>query len=193
MVRLQSRSGGYHSVSPTPKGESVAEAFFVEVNMRITNLHDRFWSKVDVKQASDCWNWKAAVRNKKEGYGAFWMNGRHNPAPRVALILAGRYTEGYVVCHKCDNPSCCNPDHLFLGTNLDNEKDKVNKNRQAFGSKNGMAKLSEEDVKHIKSVVEQNKLHGKRLKNGVIEHLASTFNVSQSCIQDVLYRRWRHV
>lgn len=153
------------------------------------SLAERFWSKVSVLGENDCWPWLAAVRNKKEGYGAFWLNGKHQPSARVALILSGRFEDGKQALHRCDNPSCCNPSHLFLGTHQDNNTDKVIKKRHAFGSKNGFSKLTEEQVVFIKQNVPRD---GKE-HPGLRKSLADKYGVSVSCITDVITRGWRHV
>lgn len=114
-------------------------------------LETRFWSKVDRRGADECWPWLAAVRRKDEGYGAFYVDGRHRPAPRVAWTLThGPIAPGLVVCHRCDNPRCCNPAHLFLGTPQDNDADRVAKGRQARGSRNAASRLREWDVWFIR-------------------------------------------
>ena len=114
---------------------------------RAPSLEVRFWSKVDRQDAADCWPWLASVRRKDEGYGAFCIDGKHRPASQVAWMLAnGPIPAGMVVCHRCDNPGCCNPAHLFIGTPQDNDADRVAKGRQAKGSRNASAKLQEFDV-----------------------------------------------
>ena len=83
-------------------------------------------------------------------YGAFWMNGKNNRAHRAAFELHhGRKPNG-VVLHSCDNPLCCNPNHLSEGTQLDNMVDMVRKGRSLVGIKNPMCKLSAEDIEHIR-------------------------------------------
>ena len=90
---------------------------------------ERFWNKVmKIVETDECWEW-IAFKNK-DGYGLFGYNGKNQKAHRVSWQLHnGPIPDGLCVLHKCDNPSCVNPNHLFLGTNADNIKDRVNKNR----------------------------------------------------------------
>lgn len=95
---------------------------------------DRFWEKV--KKTDYCWNWTGSKRNK--GYGAFGytVNGRtiQGRAHRYSYELhIGDIPQGLFVLHRCDNPACVNPDHLFLGTNEDNIKDMLSKGRHVSG------------------------------------------------------------
>src|SRR3990167_3261212 len=98
----------------------------------------RFWSKVE--KTEKCWIW---IRGRdKDGYGHFSIGNRENnrpvPAHRVAWQLTnGEIPKGLFVLHKCDNPPCVRPDHLFLGDVKDNAIDMVLKGRQATGLKNG--------------------------------------------------------
>lgn len=81
-----------------------------------------------------CWEWKGG--RSEEGYGGFMFNYKRRSASRTSYEQnVGEIGEGLCVLHSCDNPPCCNPSHLFLGTNLDNIKDKVAKGRQANGDK----------------------------------------------------------
>ena len=85
---------------------------------------ERFWSKV-TKVEHGCWTW-----GNRANYGVFTAKGRTFLAHRVAMELSGRLTDRSLqVCHSCDNPPCCNPDHLWLGTNNDNIRDKMAKGR----------------------------------------------------------------
>ena len=99
-------------------------------------VEERFWEKV--KKSTDCWNWTAGTNSK--GYGRI-LNSRKEcegeiSAHRLSWVLHnGPIPEGLQVLHNCDNPPCVRPDHLFLGTNLDNMRDKKNKGRSANSNK----------------------------------------------------------
>lgn len=92
------------------------------------NSEERFWIYVQ-KTENECWEWQGAKNLK--GYGKYLLNGKMMLAHRASWIIHnGTIKNGLCVCHKCDNPPCVNPDHLFLGTNHDNIDDMVNKGRQ---------------------------------------------------------------
>lgn len=97
------------------------------------NIEERFWIKVDIRGPDECWEWIAAKYSN--GYGAFREErGKQTTAHRTAYRLAvGPIPEGTAVCHKCDNRSCVNPNHLFCGTQQDNINDMIQKGRQAKG------------------------------------------------------------
>lgn len=92
----------------------------------------RFNAKVIQRGPGECWPWAAATN--LGGYGIFQINGKPYGAHRVAYIIKnGDIPEPMCVCHTCDNPPCCNPAHLWLGTMTDNRADCVRKGRQAKG------------------------------------------------------------
>lgn len=113
---------------------------------------DRLLAKITIDAETGCWNWTAG--KFPDGYGQFVEVKRSRGAHRVSYELhRGHIPKGMLVCHRCDNRGCINPDHLFLGTNSENMADMTAKSRQARGSSNGRAKLTEADVLAIKSAV----------------------------------------
>jgi hypothetical protein len=95
----------------------------------------RFWNKVDRKAPYECWPWLGKARcGKSMLYGQFWLNGKNATPHRISYQLANQGFDFTLhVLHKCDNPICVNPSHLFLGTNSDNIRDKMNKGRWKGG------------------------------------------------------------
>jgi hypothetical protein len=117
------------------------------------STEDRFWSKVDKSGGQDaCWPWTR--KPNTGGYGQFSIGrGKNIRVNRAAFLFSGGpIPEGLHVLHKCDNPMCCNPKHLFVGTHADNMADRSKKNRQArlLGEKNPYAKLSNKQVFALK-------------------------------------------
>lgn len=156
------------------------------------NQTECFWSKVDVrKNKKDCWNWLGA--KKPSGYGNVRVDKVYRIAHRVAFeICNGEIPSGYIVCHICDNPSCCNPNHLMLGTTKSNAADMLIKNRQktalraSRGVNNGMSKLKDEDIIYIRQLYE--------MKEKNQYELALMFGVSQPAIGAIVRNEtWRHV
>ena len=116
----------------------------------LRSLEERFWSKVDMSGGShDCWPWTGC--RDAQGYGRFSVGGSSRKASGVALALAtgAAYGEKHAL-HRCDNPPCCNPEHLFAGDNAANVADRVAKGRTASGPLNGLAKLTAKDVIEIR-------------------------------------------
>lgn len=123
---------------------------------RVAAMSDRFWVKIAVGSEDECWIWLAC--RDHNGYGRFVVRyGRYvTKAHRVAWLLKhGAIPDGLLVCHSCDNPACCNPGHLFIGTVQDNSDDMVNKGRQARehglpGENNPNALLTNEQAREIR-------------------------------------------
>ena len=132
----------------------------------------RFWSKVDKSDLEGCWIWTAGCF--KQGYGAFSLNGKAYYAHRVAYRLTqGSIPTSLQVCHTCDNPPCCNPDHLFLGTQLTNMQDMALKGRQRG------TKLNWEAVLQI------------RASDGLLKDAAKQFGISESYVSNIRANRVR--
>jgi hypothetical protein len=100
--------------------------------------------------------------------------------------VRGSFDEALRVLHRCDNPPCCNPAHLFLGTDADNSDDKVSKSRHPHGVTHGRAKLTEDDVRAIRATYAAEPVSQMTL--------AALYGVNQTIISDVVLRRsWKHI
>lgn len=119
----------------------------------------RFWTKVSVGRGLDaCWRWDASVVQGK-GYGQFKLDGKMLHAHRLAYeLIHGPIPGAMHVCHRCDNPSCVNPDHLFVGSAMDNVRDCMEKGRRrrgAWGEASNFAKITAEQVLDIREMARQ--------------------------------------
>lgn len=149
----------------------------------------RFWAKVKQGQPDECWPFMAS-RNAA-GYGTIGIDGKSALANRVAWQLTnGAIPAGQYVLHKCDNPPCCNPSHLFLGTHADNALDKKIKGRARSnrGEEKNTAKLTEKQVKAIRQEYRyRSSTHG-------LKALSAKYGVCVSAVEAIVkHRTWRHV
>ena len=166
-------------------------------------LEERFWAKVD--KSGECWLWTDALR--PDGYGYLQRvggrGGRTYLAHRASYEIAyGPIPDGLHVCHHCDNPPCVRPDHLFLGTDLDNIRDMIRKGRGRYvrgdlngtrkhpetrprGSRNAQSRLTESDVPIIRSL----------LAKGIRQvDIAAQFGISHQVVSTIKLRQaWAHV
>ena len=131
---------------------------------RISGSAEEFWNWVDISEPDNCWQWKEA---RKGEYGKYRLDGRRMGAHRVAWELTnGPVPAGMEVCHRCDNPWCVNPAHLFLGTHVDNIRDCHRKGRaskvRAYGVKHGRTKLTADDVRDIRASADLQRVIAKR-------------------------------
>lgn len=149
-------------------------------------LFERFWDKVLI--GDGCWEWVAHKNN--DGYGAIRYNRKMVKAHRLAWILTnGDIPEGLCVCHKCDNPACVRPGHLFLGTRKENMRDMAAKGRNyvpdVTGAKNPGAKLSVKQVQEIRA---------RALAGETQAALGREFGLTQSGISNITRKnRWKHI
>lgn len=164
------------------------------------SLEERFWKRVE-KLPSGCWEWSGARTWSNYGLISGYGSPGGMKAHRASWIVHnGPIPEGMFVCHKCDNPPCCNPDHLFLGTPKENTHDAIQKGRMCKpekmrvtalkynirGEKHCCAKLTDLDALVIKNCATK---RGVRTKD-----LAEWFRISESTICDIKAgRTWKHV
>jgi hypothetical protein len=139
----------------------------------------------NIVKTNSCWEWIGTRHG--QGYGQIKSNGLTLKTHRVSWELYyGKIPEGLCVLHKCDNPCCVNPEHLFLGTYKDNAVDMGQKKRNKIftGEDHRWSKLTSKDVEYIRSM--QHVLYQKEL--------ALLFNVSRTCIQSIqYYKTWKHL
>ena len=133
-----------------------------------------------------CWPWAGVYfTGRSLRYGRVCFGGKSSTAHRVVWsVIHGVPYPDMEVCHKCDNPACCNPSHLFIGTAKDNAQDKILKGRGVSfkGSTNPMSKLQESHVKEI------------LMSDESYSYLAKKYGVSWASIQLIKKRKtWRHV
>lgn len=147
---------------------------------------ERFWLKVDVRSEDECWPWLG--RRDDNDYGRFDNDGRPTTAHRFSFFDKSPHVDRRLhVCHSCDNPPCCNPKHLWAGTQLENIEDMNAKGRRRWGPprrgpESNKTKLTEDQVREIVSSSMTNK------------ELAAKFRVTGSAIYNVRHgKAWAHV
>lgn len=151
-------------------------------------LSERFWKQIAIRP-SGCWEWTAGTFTS--GYGQFRVGKKKMRTHRLMWeLIRGAIPEAKMVMHRCDNPPCCRPSHLRLGTHQNNMEDRNGKGRQAvglshpsFGERNGSAKLTEEDV---------HKIHTLRQRGWTLEQIAHEFPIGKSQIGNIIRgESWR--
>lgn len=144
----------------------------------------RFSRKVDRRGPDECWPWTGSIANT--GYGQM---SKRRPDGKWTMVNShrlswqvhnGEIPVGLEILHRCDNRLCCNPAHLFLGTQADNIADMVGKQRHAFGEGSGRVKLTQAQVMEIKAALEP--YAGGRVRRGVVRDLAERFGVSRAAV-----------
>lgn len=157
------------------------------------NDAERFWAKVN--KTDGCWEWTASLNTY--GYGQIAINKKPIKAHRYSYALHHPLTIDLLsgnpdvfVCHRCDNPRCVNPSHLFLGSYLDNITDMVQKKRHYTGEgrkgeTNATSKLTDDDVREIRG----------RFANGELQtEIALDYGVTNANICSIINRKtWKHI
>ena len=143
-------------------------------------LEKRFWSKVNRCTSDECWEWTAA--RHRQGYGWFRYQGRMHLSHRIAYMLThGCDVDELVICHECDNPPCCNPNHLFAGTQQDNIADMDEKHRRPIGEMARHAKLTNKQAQQIRDMYKTGRyLH---------KDLSRLFGIDRSQISRIISRQ----
>jgi hypothetical protein len=151
---------------------------------RNKTLAERLWEDVDRREEHECWEWQGNRTNK--GYGRFNYLKKTYFTHRVAWELHnGTIPDGMVICHRCDNRSCCNPAHLFLGTQSENVADMIHKDRNARGKRNTNAKLVDSDIVAIRQLADA----------GVtVSSIAEQYGIAYQTVRRIVRRSgWKHV
>src|SRR5258708_37957730 len=156
------------------------------------NAPEDFWSKVDRRADDQCWEWQGGGYSTSP-YGHAQYNNKDWGAHRLAYFLTfGEIPQGMFVCHKCDNPPCCNPSHLFLGTALDNSQDCISKGRQKIVPP--PVTLGEQSPHHILTEIQVREIK-RLLALGVSQRkIAKLFGISQTNVGHINRgETWAHV
>lgn len=145
---------------------------------------ERFVRNID--KTKSCWLWRGSTAN--DGRGQFRID-KTMKASRVSFeLFRHKIPSKLWVLHKCDNPACVNPKHLFLGTHQDNIDDMVAKGRSTRGERNFSCKLKEHQVLEIRGILKE------RRERGLMVRLAKIYGVTKSTIRDIReYRSWAYL
>jgi hypothetical protein len=145
---------------------------------------ERIEAKVSRIPEAGCWIWMGSTQVR--GYGELISNNRKHLAHRASYeAFVGKIPKGMYVCHACDNVSCVNPNHLFLGTQKQNLQDMANKGRSTRGVKNPMAKLDEYAVRQIREGIKEGQTNAS---------LAKSWMVCPQTISNIRHKKvWNHV
>lgn len=147
-------------------------------------IQDRLKSMVVINPVSGCWEWQGTKHN---GYGRTITGSRKDGTRRTISahrlsyeVWNGNIPEGYEVCHKCDNPACINPDHLFVGTRQDNIDDRERKGRNVIkvGEEQPKAKLTKKAVKDAR--------WEHAYKGTSFQRLANRYGVNKKTIENAI-------
>ncbi len=156
----------------------------------------RFWRTAGAGDPAACWIWSGEKQPRRGNYGRFYAKGKRYRAHRISYYLAnGSLPDGLLICHRCDNPPCCNPGHLFADTQQANIDDCIRKGRFPTtrvwhglnkGERNGNARFTPDLIRMIRAEPCD--------KRGDAIALARRLGMTQSTISNIRLRKsWKHV
>ena len=149
-----------------------------------TRVEERFWSHVDKNcpELGRCWLWTA---QRSHGYGRFVFDGRGRPATHMSWkIHVRKVPDNLFLLHKCDNPPCVNPNHLYEGTAKQNMQDALQRGQYPLGERHGTSKVTEALVKEIR----------RRCEHEVQRRVAEELGLHESQVSRIVLRKnWRHI
>ena len=192
LVKSDEAAGWWNTRRPlTHSSDSSREGLAVHATRSQRTVHDRFWAKVNITGTNGCWEWTAYRTGC--GYGQLGAGGRKEGvlyAHRLSYeIHVGAIPDGMFVCHRCDNPPCVNPAHLFLGTPEDNSHDARDKGRLVtpvlFGENAAPAVLTEVQAREILA---------RRQGGEILRTIASDYGVTITTVSYLARgKTWKHL
>ncbi len=156
-----------------------------------STLAERFWKFVTRGTPDECWEWQG--NRRPNGYGRITSNAWEGFKPRKGLgahrvsweLHYGEIPDGMVICHKCDNPPCVNPNHLFLGTVSDNLQDALQKGLVPLGDDHHNAVLTVDKVVRIRQMIIEGRTH---------RSIGAEFGVDPTTVSQIRRgKTWAHV